>query len=99
MKKSMKRIRTMIAVALVCVLLVSFSFIVAEADHDCTGEDCCVCRQLILCEDILHAVKHAVCALAVCLFADSFGRLETPSLPRVFSFTSSPVSTKVKLSV
>ena len=43
-----------LAVTLALVMLFSALFIVLEADHDCHGEECRICEQIQLCEDLLR---------------------------------------------
>ena len=66
-----RRIFTLLLTAAVCfAMLFSLCFLAAEADHDCTGEDCAVCAQISNAENILRAVlctaAGAAAAAAVC---------------------------------
>lgn len=54
------------------VLLFSAAFIAAEADHDCVGENCPICAQIAVCQNILKTFSLAVCIAA---------------FPAVFSYT------------
>ena len=54
------------------VLLFSAAFIAAEADHDCAGENCPICAQIAVCQNILKTFSLAVCIAA---------------FPAVFSYT------------
>lgn len=61
-----------LALLVLLALLVSALYLIAEADHDCTGEDCHVCAQLRLCENLLRrfaAVAVTAAALAVVCLA------------------------------
>ena len=56
-----KRIVSMLTAMAVCfVMLFSACFIAAEAHHDCAGEGCTVCAQIISCENVLRNVTAAV---------------------------------------
>ena len=54
MRRNEKRIRSAIAALLAGVLLLCALFIVAEAHHDCSGDECAVCACIRLCERVLH---------------------------------------------
>ncbi|MBQ7562497.1 MAG: hypothetical protein IJT16_00740 [Lachnospiraceae bacterium] len=45
-----------VGVMMLVVVLFSASYIAAEADHDCAGDDCPVCVCIQLCENILNQV-------------------------------------------
>lgn len=93
-----KNLLALLLAAVVCFgMVVSLSFLAAEADHHCTGEDCWVCEQLQLCETHLRtlpAAPSAATLAAVCLacFALAF----FPRDPR--EETTTLVSLRVKLS-
>ena len=80
----------------VLAMLSSMAFIVLEAEHDCTGEDCPVCYQLSVCE---HTLKLGLAA-AVLTGTLLIGLI----LPFAARFASgvrlclTPVTLKVKLS-
>lgn len=38
------------------IMLFSAFYIAAEADHDCTGEDCPICACIQQCENTLHQI-------------------------------------------
>lgn len=51
----LKRIAAgIIGVVMLIIVLSSAFLIAAEADHDCTGEDCPICACIQQCENILH---------------------------------------------
>ena len=45
MKRS-KKLAAIMSVIFVALLVFSFCFVIAESDHDCSGEDCHVCRAI-----------------------------------------------------
>ena len=85
--------------SLLVVFAVFFSamFILAEADHDCSGEDCPVCRIIMLAEESLKKLSVIFCVIALAvsslLSATAPRRAADASVSR---FT--PVLLKVKLS-
>ena len=48
---------------LLLVILLSALFLIAEADHDCAGEDCPICACLQLCSNVLRRFGGAVFVL------------------------------------
>jgi len=85
------------AAALVLALLGSACFIVHNADHDCTGEDCFTCRVLALCAAALRGLTVIVCVTAAALSMNAAaardGRFSAPAAERC-----TPVTLRVKLS-
>ena len=60
-----KRIGTiLLCVGLVLALTVSSVFIAVEADHDCSGEECPVCRMIAVNIHLLRMLSLTVFALA-----------------------------------
>ena len=59
-----KRIAAFLAVTILLVLLFSAAFIATEADHDCAGENCPICAQIAVCQNILKTFALAVCIAA-----------------------------------
>ncbi len=78
------------------VVLFSAFYVIAEAGHDCTGEDCPVCACIQLCERTLHQISSGITALFTVL---------TPVILLMFSVScaacvisqETPVSKKVRL--
>ncbi|KSV59207.1 hypothetical protein [Acetivibrio ethanolgignens] len=54
----------LLATTVVFVLLLSVACIAVEADHDCQGEDCPICQQISICENILKNLALAGSATA-----------------------------------
>ena len=50
----------LLCIGLVLVLLVSSAFLIQEADHDCCGEDCPICRTIAM----TTALMQALCLIA-----------------------------------
>ncbi len=47
------------------IMLFSAFYIAAEADHDCTGEDCPICACIQQCENTLHQISGGITSQAV----------------------------------
>ena len=54
-----------LGVTMLVLLLLSAFCIAAEADHDCTGEDCQICACIRQCEQSLHRIIDGAMAQAV----------------------------------
>ncbi len=55
----------LLAAVLAVVMLFSAVYIAVEADHDCSGEDCAICRQISICENLLKSLGLAGAAAAI----------------------------------
>ena len=53
----------LLCIGLVLVLFVSSAFLIQEADHDCCGEDCPICRTIAM----TTALMQALCLIATAL--------------------------------
>lgn len=93
-----KRAGAMIlCIGLVLVLAVSVVFIVHEADHDCSGEDCPICQAIAVNIRLLRLAGTAAFFLAAFFFLLS-GPSATNRQDRYHCFCSgTPVSWKVRL--
>ena len=97
MTKKSRLITGLLAAVLAAVMLSSAIYIAVEANHDCSGDDCAICRQISICENLLKslglagaaAVFAAAVRYALCRVIPSCAEL-------VRTFTL--VSLKVKLS-
>ena len=52
MTKKFRFMVRLLAVVLAVVMLSSAVYIAVEADHDCSGDDCAICRQISICENL-----------------------------------------------
>ena len=69
MMKDRKRFGALLlAIGLCAVMAVSFAFIAAEADHDCTGEDCPICEAIAVNIRLLRTLGLALLALTAFFF-------------------------------
>ncbi len=96
--KEQKRIRALLlCIAFVLMLFVSASYLVHEAGHDCSDDDCPICRTIAMTAELLRAFGLLVTALAVsvaaavCLYA---WRQRTGTAVRTFGTL---VSWKIRL--
>ena len=69
MKKQLRVTALIFAALFVLALVFSLAFMIAEADHDCTGEECQICRQLAVCVSVLRRMTVAVIIAAAVLLA------------------------------
>ena len=97
MEKKNRIISIFFIVMILFVMLYSALFIVAEADHDCVGENCPICYQISICEYTLKNLSLYVCSVA---FAAAFTYILCGSTPVCAEATPccTLVSLKVKLS-
>ena len=65
MTKRFRFMTGLLAAVLTVVMLSSAVYIAAEADHDCSGEDCAICRQISACENLLKSLGFAGAAAAI----------------------------------
>ena len=86
----------LLGVLLLSVMLLSAAFLAAEADHDCTGEDCPVCACMQLCERTLHNLSDGAALQAAVVVSVIFA-LVSGSLPFPGFSRETPVSRKIRL--
>ena len=55
----------LLAVVLAVVMLSSAVYLAVEANHDCSGEDCAICHQIGVCENLLKSLGLAGAAAAI----------------------------------
>ena len=97
MTKKSRLITGLLAAVLAAVMLSSAVYIAVEANHNCSGEDCTICHQLQVCENLLKSIGLAGAA-AVFVAAVRYAPCRViPSCAEVVR-TFTLVSLKVKLS-
>ena len=69
MERKKRIVAMLLAVTILFVVLCSAAFIAEEANHDCAGENCPICAQISVCQNMLKTFALAVCAVA---FAAAF---------------------------
>ena len=97
MTKKLCFMTRLLAAVLAVVMLSSAIYIAVEADHDCSGEDCAICRQISICENLLKTLGLAGAAAAItAAFTYTMCRAILPCAE--MNGTLTLVSLKVKLS-
>lgn len=81
--------------AMLLLVLVSVSFLAAEADHDCAGEDCAVCACIRQCVETLRQLG-SIAALAALLLPVLLFVFPAPILSAALR-AGTPVSFRVRL--
>ena len=89
--------RRVLAAVQAVVILFSGVYIAVEADPDCSGEACAICRQISICENLLKTLGLAGAAAAIsAAFTYTVCRAILPCTEMIGTLTL--VSLKVKLS-
>ena len=97
MTKKLCFMTRLLAAVLAVVMLSSAIYLAVEADHDCSGEDCAICRQISICENLLKSLGLAGAAAAItAAFTYTVCRAVLPCAE--MSGTLTLVALKVKLS-
>ena len=97
MTKKFRLITGLLAAVLAAVMLSSAVYIAVEANHNCSGEDCAICHQLQVCENLLKSIGLAGAAAAIsAAFTYTMCRAVLPCTEMIGTLTL--VSLKVKLS-
>ena len=65
MTKNLCFMTRLLAAVLAVVMLSSAIYLAVEADHDCSGESCAICRQISICENLLKSLGLAGAAAAI----------------------------------
>ena len=97
MTKKLCFMTRLLAAVLAVVMLSSAVYLAVEANHDCSGEDCAICRQISICENLLKTLGLAGAAAAVtAAFTYTVCRAILPCAETIGTLTL--VALKVKLS-
>ena len=97
MTKKSRLITGLLAAVLAAVMLSSAVYIAVEANHNCSGEDCAICHQINVCENLLKSIGLAGSAAAtVAAILYILCRIIPSCIEVARTFTL--VSLKVKLS-
>ena len=97
MTKKFRFMTRLLAVVLAVVMLSSAIYIAVEANHDCSGDDCAICRQISICENLLRSLGLAGAAAAItAAFTYTMCKAILPCTEMIGTLTL--VSLKVKLS-
>ena len=97
MTKKSRLITGLLAAVLAAVMLSSAVYIAVEANHNCSGEDCAICHQIGVCENLLKSLGLAGAAAAVtAAFTYTMCKAILPCAETIGTLTLA--SLKVKLS-
>ena len=96
MTKKSRLVTGLLAAVLAAVMLSSAVYIAVEANHNCSGEDCAICHQLQVCENLLKSIGLAGAAAVFAAVGYAPCRVIPSCAEVVRTFTL--VSLKVKLS-
>ena len=97
MTKKFRFMTRLLAAVLAVVMLSSAIYIAVEANHDCSGDDCAICRQISICENLLKSLGLAGAAAAItAVLTYTMCRAILPCTETIGTLTL--VSLKVKLS-
>lgn len=97
MAKKRTLFRTVLCLAVLLALVFSAFYIAAEADHDCPGESCEVCRHIAQCEKLLRTLLLLAAAALFAVAKDALFSVR-PTDRAASAVGDTPVSLKVKLS-
>ena len=97
MTKKLCFMTRLLAAVLAVVMLSSAIYLAVEANHDCSGDDCAICRQISICENLLKTLGLAGAAAAItAAFTYTECRAILPCAETIGTLTL--VALKVKLS-
>ena len=97
MTKKSRLITGLLAAVLAAVMLSSAIYIAVEANHNCSGEDCAICHQIGIYENLLKTLGLAGAAAAIsAAFTYTVCRAILPCTETISTLTL--VALKVKLS-
>lgn len=97
MTKKLCIISRLLAAMLAAVMLSSAVYLAVEANHDCSGDDCAICRQISICENLLKSLGLAGAAAAITAVL-TYTKCRAVLPCTEMSGTLTLVSLKVKLS-
>lgn len=96
-RHSKKRLLAMLfCVCFIAVSLLTTTFIITHADHDCAGHDCPVCAQIHLAENLLKQLSMVTSCFAF-TFAGLLAILSAFALIIPHIDLATPVTLKVKM--
>ncbi len=85
-----------LAVMLLFLMLFSAFYLAAEADHDCTGEDCPICACIRQCGNTLRLMSDGAAAPVIPALLAGFFLLPV-LFPAIWFSRQTPISQKVRL--
>ena len=97
MTKKNRRIAFVLVLTVFFVMLSSVFYISAEAEHDCSGENCLICYQINLCKNVLKSAGQIIPVIFFVSLTYIFSGV-LPFFPNALSYHPSLITLKVKLS-
>lgn len=97
MQDRKRRIALFLCLGLILVLLASSAYMIHEANHDCTGEDCPVCQMIAVNLSVLRLSVIAVLVLRAVWALLNLFRLHHKTEHSAFPFFGTLVSLKIRL--
>lgn len=96
--KKCRALALLSSVMLCFVMFFSVAFVIAEFDHDCTGETCHICTEIEACVSLLNHLGLGLtgCAVIFGIFYMATVRVYQPADIRN---KMTPISLKVKLTI
>ena len=95
MQKVKKLLSAFLALVVLCTFVSSVFFILHEADHDCSGENCPICAMAAVCRSFISALCVTAVIFSCSLLCGAFARALRITYVKAGKFT--PVSLRVKL--
>ena len=92
-----KKAAISLTILFVFVMLFSYIFVIAEADHECSGEDCPICEIIAIVSDTIKGLSLIGSAVVICA-ALVFGIVKSLYVNNEAQSASSLITLKVKLS-
>ena len=92
-----KKAAISLTILFVFVMLFSHIFVIAEADHECSGEDCPICEIIAIVSDTIKGLSLIGSAVVICA-ALVFGIVKSLYVNNEAQSVSSLITLKVKLS-
>ena len=93
-----KRLTAIIILAVYCFVIgISFSFIILNSNHKCSGSDCPICSEIQNCEAIIHNISGGFCKLALIIFTLCFFTAEIIQQYKTMRNSKTLVSLKIEL--
>lgn len=97
MTKKNRLVAIILALTVFFVMLSSVCFIVAQADHDCVGEDCPICYQISTSENTLKNLGNVAVIVAFAALL-TYSVVNLSAYAEKHSINTTLVSLKIKLS-
>lgn len=91
-----RKIALFVALGLLIVIFFSEIYIITHVHHDCSGNDCPICAQILKLEETIQNIGAAIIR-AVVLFAVLYFLIESLSNINQVILFNSPIKMKVRL--